>query len=96
MKNDRVLALILMILIVGFINADQNVMNSTLVLIEKEFQVNDAAVDLMGGLLAILGALISIIWGYFTDKRNRKQLFAFSILLGQNPCLLRGFARNYP
>jgi predicted MFS family arabinose efflux permease len=96
MKNDRALALVLMIVIVGFLNADQNVMNSTLVLIEKEFQVNDAAIGLMGGLFTILGAFISIIWGYLADKRNRKQLFAYSILLGQIPCLLTAFARNYP
>jgi len=96
MKNDRTLALVLMIVIVGFLNADQNVMNSTLVFIEKEFRVNDAAIGLMSGLFTILGAFISIIWGYFTDKRNRKRLFAYSILLGQIPCLLTAFARNYP
>jgi predicted MFS family arabinose efflux permease len=96
MKTNRTLALVLMIIIVGFLNADQNVMNSTLVLIEKEFQVNDAAIGLMSGLFTILGAAISIIWGYLTDKKNRKLLFVYSILLGQIPCLLTAFVQNYP
>ncbi len=95
MKNNRTLALVLMIIIVGFLNADQNVMNSTLVLIEKEFSVNDAAIGLMSGLFTILGAVVSIIWGYLTDKRNRKLLFVYSILLGQIPCLLTAFVQNY-
>jgi predicted MFS family arabinose efflux permease len=84
-----------MIVIVGFLNADQNVMNSTLVLIEKEFKVNDAAIGLMSGLFTILGAAVSIIWGYLTDKKNRKLLFVSSILLAQIPCLLTAFVQNY-
>ena len=96
MKNNRTLALVLMIIIVGFLNADQNVMNSTLVLIEKEFSVNDAAIGLMSGLFTILGAVVSIVWGYLTDRKNRKLLFVYSILLGQIPCLLTAFVQSYP
>ncbi|HTP59758.1 MAG TPA: MFS transporter, partial [Spirochaetia bacterium] len=95
MKTNRTLALVLMIIIVTFLNADQNVMNSTLVLIEKEFKVNDAAIGFMGLLFTILGAAISIVWGYLTDKRNRKMLFVYSILLGQVPCLLTAFSQDY-
>jgi predicted MFS family arabinose efflux permease len=95
MKTNRTLALVLMIIIVTFLNADQNVMNSTLVLIEKEFKVNDAAIGFMGLLFTILGAAISIVWGYLTDKRNRKLLFVYSILLGQVPCLLTAFSQDY-
>jgi hypothetical protein len=54
MKDRRALGLILMIIIVGFLNADQNVMNSTLVLIEDEFHVNDADIGLMSGLFTVL------------------------------------------
>lgn len=95
MKNRKTLALILMIVIVGFLNADQNVMNSTLVLIENEFHANDADIGLMSGLFTLLGAVISIIWGYLSDKRNRKTLFIASILIAQVPCLLTAFSANY-
>lgn len=95
MKNRRTLALVLMIIIVGFLNADQNVMNSTLVMIENEFHVNDADIGFMSGLFTVLGAVISIVWGYLTDKRNRKMLFIWSILLAQIPCLLTAFVVNY-
>ena len=95
MKDKRALALVLMIVIVGFLNADQNVMNSTLVLIENEFHVNDADIGLMSGLFTVLGAVISIVWGYLTDKRNRKMLFIYSIIMAQIPCLLTAFVTNY-
>jgi Arabinose efflux permease len=95
MKNRRALALVLMIIIVGFLNADQNVMNSTLVLIEQEFHVNDADIGLMSGLFTVLGAVISIIWGYLTDKKNRKLLFTYSIIIAQIPCLMTAFVTDY-
>ncbi len=95
MKDRRALALVLMIIIVGFLNADQNVMNSTLVLIEDEFKVNDADIGLMSGLFTILGAVISIVWGYLTDKKNRKVLFTWSILIAQIPCFLTAFCADY-
>lgn len=95
MKNNKNFALILMIFIVLFLNADQNVMNSTLVMIENEFHVNDADIGLMSALFTLVGAAISIIWGYLTDKKNRKNLFVFSILLGEIPCALTYFAVSY-
>jgi predicted MFS family arabinose efflux permease len=95
MKDRRALALVLMIIIVGFLNADQNVMNSTLPLIESEFGVNDADIGLMSGLFTVLGAVISIVWGYLTDKKNRKLLFIYSIILAQIPCLLTAFVADY-
>lgn len=95
MKKNRALALALMIIIVGFLNADQNVMNSTLVLIEDEFKVNDASIGFMSALFTVLGAVVSIIWGYLTDKKNRKLLFTYSILIAQIPCILTAFSANY-
>ena len=96
MKNNKKFALIIMIIIVAFLNADQNVMNSTLVMIEKEFRVNDASIGIMSALFTVLGAAISVIWGYLTDKGNRKLLFIYSIIIAQIPCFLTAFVTNYP
>lgn len=93
-KNSNV-ALILMILVAALLNADQNVMNATLTAIENEFHVNDADIGLMSGLFTILGAVISLVFGYFADKSSRKMLFTTSVLLGQIPCLLTAFSANY-
>ena len=95
MKNRSKLALVLMILIVGFLNADQNIINATLGDIEKEFNVNDADIGLMSALFTVLGAIVSIVWGYLSDKKNRKILFTISIIIAEIPCLMTAFAQNY-
>lgn len=95
MKKNSSLALVLMIIIVGMLNADQNIMNATLGAIEAEFHVNDADIGWMSGLFTIVGAVVSLIWGYLSDKGNRKALFTYSILIGQIPCLLTAFSANY-
>lgn len=95
MKRNAIITLILMIIIVGFLNADQTIMNATLVSIEKEFNVDDASIGIMSALFTVLGAVISIIWGYLSDKKNRKILFSVSIVIAEIPCLLTAFSANY-
>lgn len=95
MKNRNSLALVLMIIIVGFLHADQNIMNATLKMIEEEFRVNDRDIGIMSALFTVVGAVISIIWGYLSDKKNRKILFTAAILIAQIPCFLTAFSQNY-
>ncbi len=95
MGSNGNLALVLMLIVVGLLNADQNIINSMLGPIEAEFHVNDAAIGLMSGLFTLVGAAISLIWGYLSDKGNRKNLFTFTVLIGQIPCLLTAFVTNY-
>jgi predicted MFS family arabinose efflux permease len=95
MCNNKNLALLLMLIVVGLLNADQNIINSMLGPIEAEFHVNDADIGFMSGLFTLVGAVISLIWGYLSDKHNRKNLFAFTVLIGQVPCLLTAFVTNY-
>ncbi|HTX73469.1 MAG TPA: MFS transporter [Rectinemataceae bacterium] len=88
-------ALALMIVVVGLLNADQNLINSNLGMIEAEFGVNDAAIGLMSGLFTILGAAVSLAAGYLSDKGSRKRLFLISVLLSEVPCLLTAFSATW-
>jgi len=94
-NTQRVLMLAFMSLVLIMLNADSNVMNPNLNLIEKEFGVSDADLGFMMGVFSIFGAVISILWGYFADKTSRKKLFVLSVLVGEIPCLLTAFAPNY-
>ena len=94
-KSERTLTLVLMIVVVGLLNADQNLINSTLGAIEQEFRVTDADIGLMSGLFTILGAVVSLFIGYLSDKWNRKMLFVYSVLLSEIPCFLTAFSANY-
>lgn len=80
--------------------ADQNLMGPNLTQIATEFGLSAVERDQkLGGHVSlgfwIVGGLMSLSVGYLTDRVNRRNLFVFNLLLGEIPCLLTGFARNY-
>ncbi|HUX38650.1 MAG TPA: MFS transporter, partial [Rectinemataceae bacterium] len=78
------------------LNTEANVMAPKLAAIEAEFGVTDGSIGLMMGLFTLIGAIVSLLWGYFADKASRKFLFLLSILIGEIPCALTAFAQSYP
>lgn len=94
-KSKKLVLLVLMALMLVVLNSDGQVMAPTLAIIEHEFGVSDAAVGTMMALFTVLGAVVSLLWGYFADKASRKLLFVFSVLIGELPCALTAFAPNW-
>lgn len=92
---QKKLLLILMVAVMVVLNADGNVMAPTLPRIEAEFGVSDADIGGMMGLFTLVGALVSLVWGYLADKASRKLLFVVSVAIGELPCLFSAFAPNY-
>lgn len=106
MKNENrfakkeIFAIFLIALMNLFLFADQNLMAPNLTQIAHDFGFNDVQRDVMlGGRISfvfwVLGGLVTLAIGYLTDKISRRNLFLFVILVGEIPCLLTGFARNY-
>lgn len=94
-KNLRGLALILIVLIMVFLNADQLVMSPFMDQIMREYNVGFSELGVLGLVFTIFGAFISLFWGYFGDKVNRKLLFIGGVSLGEIPCFLTAFAQNW-
>lgn len=90
MSRRDVWALVVLILVSIFLMADQNAMNPVVREIMAEYSVDESKVGLIGSAFTILGAAVSIFFGYYTDKFSRKKLFAASVLLGEIPCFLTG------
>jgi predicted MFS family arabinose efflux permease len=90
------LTLVLVSLSMVILNSDTNVMAPNLVRIEQEFGVTDASIGTMMLLFTIIGAAVSLFWGYFADKASRKLLLALAILIGEAPCALTALAPSYP
>ncbi len=93
-------AVILIAAINLFIFADQNLMAPNLTQIAHDFGFTDVQRDvLLGGRISlafwVLGALVTLAIGYFTDMVSRKQLFVATAIIGEVPCLLSGFAETY-
>ncbi|MCR4428371.1 MAG: MFS transporter [Caldiserica bacterium] len=75
--------------------ADQNVMSPNIEEIEGEFQITDREIGLVGSAFTLVAAVVTLLWGYLSDKFSRKWLLVGAILVGEIPCFLTGFARNY-
>jgi len=93
MKKGYIVVFLTILLV--FLNADQMVMSPNIGEIEKEFGVDDAQIGVVASVFSILGAAISLIWGFLTDKFNRKKLLIFSILIGEIPCMMSAFAGSF-
>ncbi|MEJ5257151.1 MAG: MFS transporter [Fervidobacterium sp.] len=94
MKNRRKVVFFLFLLLV-ILNADQMVMSPVIGMIEEEFKVTDSHIGLVGGVFSIVGALVSLVWGYLSDRYNRKALLVASILVGEIPCLLSAISGTF-
>ncbi len=93
-------AVILLAVMNLFLFADQNLMAPNLTQIARDLGLNDVQRDVMlGGNISavfwILGSLITLAIGYFTDLVSRKKLFIIVIIVGEIPCLLTGFVQTY-
>ncbi len=93
---SRFAIILLMAINIIFLTADKNIIGAVLIQVEKEFGVDTADIGLMSLLFTLIGAAVSIIWGYYTDKVDRKKLFALSVFAAELPCALTYFAPNYP
>ncbi len=93
-------AVILLAVMNLFLFADQNLMAPNLTQIARDLGLNDVQRDVMlGGNISavfwILGSIITLAIGYFTDLVSRKKLFIAVIIVGEIPCLLTGFVQTY-
>lgn len=94
-KNLRGFVLVLIVLIMVFLNADQLVMSPFMDQIMREYNIGFNELGFLGLVFTIFGALISLFWGYFGDKINRKILFVGGVLIGEIPCFLTAFAKDW-
>ena len=83
-----------------FLFADQNLMGPNLTQIANDFGFNDIERDVkLGGEISLvfwlIGGVVTLFFGYFTDVVSRKKLLIISILAGEIPCFLTGFVETY-
>lgn len=95
-KGKATFVLFLLLFMMVFLNADQMVMSPNMGEIEAEFGITKADIGLIQGSFTIVGALISLLWGFFADKYNRKLLLLLSVLVGEIPCFLSAFVQTFP
>lgn len=72
----------------------KNIANSIGIQDEKEIDVYIGGV--VPALFFILGGIVSLSIGYFSEKYPRKLLLIITVLLGEIPCFLTGLANSFP
>jgi MFS family permease len=87
--RDKI-TLALLVLMSVFLFADQRIMSAILPELAKEYGVSDLELGFIGSAFILVGAFVSILFGYFTDKMSRKWLLIAIILVGEIPCLFSG------
>ncbi len=80
----------LLIAISIFLFASQNVINPVIKEIIQEYNKNEQDIGLMGSAFMIVGAVLSIVIGYWSDRFSRVRLFSWVVMLGTIPCFLTG------
>jgi MFS family permease len=96
----EIYAVILLAVMNLFLFADQNLMAPNLTQIARDLGLSDVQRDVMLGgdisaVFFVLGSLVTLAIGYFTDLVSRKKLFIAVIIVGEIPCLLTGFVKTY-
>ena len=70
--------------------ADQMIMSAILPELSREYGASETTLGLIGSAFTLVGAFVSIVFGYLTDKVSRKALLVFVVLLGEVPCIMTG------
>ncbi len=70
--------------------ADQMIMSAILPELSREYGASETTLGLIGSAFTLVGAFVSIVFGYLTDKISRKLLLVGVILLGEVPCIMTG------
>jgi len=90
MSTRDKITLLLLIFMSVFLFADQRIMSAILPELSKEYGINEQTLGFIGSAFTLVGAFVSIFFGYFTDKVSRKMLLVATVLVGEIPCLLTG------
>ncbi len=82
-----------LILLVGmsfFLMCDLYITPSIVPELAEEYAVDKGVIGYVGSAFVLVGAVISLYFGFLTDKYSRKKLLLLTVLIGEIPCFLTG------
>lgn len=90
MSGRDLFTLMLLVAMSVFLFADQRIMSAILPELSAEYGVSERILGFIGSAFVLVGAFVSIFFGYFTDLMSRKRLLILVVVVGELPCLLTG------
>lgn len=101
MSNQKRLIIFFLVASLMMLYADQNLVAPMLARLREDGMIIGGETDwyiyagVIGTIPVLAGIATTFLWGYLADKLSRRVLFATAVLVGEIPCFLTGFARNY-
>lgn len=90
MTSRDLVTLFLLVFMSVFLYADQRIMSAILPELTVEYGIDVKILGFIGSAFTLVGAFVSIIFGFFTDRVSRKLLLIVTVIVGEVPCLLTG------
>ncbi len=96
MSSKDKITLVLLVLMSVFLFADQRIMSAILPELSAEYGFDQKMLGFIGSAFTLVGAFISIGFGWFTDRISRKLLLIIVVAVGEIPCFLSGLEAFTP
>jgi len=80
----------LMVLMSFFLQCDLYITPAIVSELAAEYNVPKESISYVASAFTLLGAALSILFGYMSDRASRKKLLIAVVLIGEIPCLLTG------
>ncbi len=90
MSRRDIITLALLFIMTLLLFADQMIMSAILPELSREYGASETTLGLIGSAFTLVGAFMSIVFGYVADKASRKVLLVIVILIGEIPCIFTG------
>jgi len=90
MSGRDITTLSLLFVMTLLLFADQIIMSAILPELSKEYGADETTLGIIGSAFTLVGAFMSILFGYIADKGSRKWMLVMVILIGEIPCILTG------
>ena len=90
MSGRDITTLTLLFVMTLLLFADQIIMSAILPELSKEYGADETTLGIIGSAFTLVGAFMSILFGYIADKGSRKWMLVMVILIGEIPCILTG------
>lgn len=90
MSTRDIITLTFLFVMTLLLFADQMIMSAIIPELSREYGASETTLGLIGSAFTLVGACMSILFGYIADKASRKTLLVLVILIGEIPCILTG------
>ncbi len=90
------IAVFLLVLMATLLVADQYLLPPNYQQIMTEFGINEARMGLVSTIFVVSSVIVTAIWGFLSDIKERKKLLLVGVLLGEIPCFLTAYVQSYP